>query len=68
MADDQKASATLEQAQRLFKQYYASCFWHWKPDLVITESMIPAVVKELCAHGGRAGMLAAAKLQETEER
>lgn len=67
MSHEEKARFRIELAQALFKQYYASCFWHWKPDLVITEAVIPAVVKELCAHGGRSAMLAAAKLQDTEE-
>lgn len=55
----------LELARQLFKEYYALCFWHWKPDLIITQAIIPAIVRELCAHGGRKGMLAAAKLQRT---
>jgi hypothetical protein len=67
MLHEEKTHSRVELAQRIFKEFYASCFWHWKPDLKITEAMIPAVVKELCAHGGRKGMLAAARLQETEE-
>ena len=31
----------------LFKQYYASCFWHMKPDLPITEAMLPIIIKGL---------------------
>jgi len=68
MSADEKNKVRVELARQLFKEYYASCFWHWKPDLLITEATIPALVKELCAHGGRKGMLAAAKLQNTEER
>ena len=68
MTHEEKFHSRTELAQDLFKKFYARCFWHWKPDLVVTEAMIPAVVKELCAHGGRPGLLAAAKLQETEER
>jgi hypothetical protein len=64
MTDENTKHALLEKAQRFFKEYYASCFWHWKPDLTITESMIPIVIKNLCTHGGRHGMLAAAELQE----
>jgi hypothetical protein len=67
MSDEASVNARTERARQLFREFYARCFWHWKPDLVITESMIPAVVKELCAHGGRKGMLAAAELQRTEE-
>jgi hypothetical protein len=68
MSDDVKTKAALERAQQLFKQYYASCFWHWKPDLVVNEPMIPLIVKGLCAHGGQKGMLAAAELQRPEEK
>jgi hypothetical protein len=67
MLGDEKTWSRVELAQRLFEEYFAICFWHWKPDLRITEAMIPAVVKELCAHGGQNGMLAASKLQKTEE-
>ena len=68
MSQEEMQSASVELAQRLFKEYYASCFWHLKPDLVVTETMIPVIVKGLCAHGGRKGMLAASALQEKEDR
>jgi hypothetical protein len=67
MVHDEKIGSRVELAQKLFEEYFATCFWHWKPDLRITEAMIPAVVKELCAHGGGKGMLAASQLQRTEE-
>ena len=57
----------LALAQELYRQYYASCFWHMKPDLTVTETMIPLIARGLCAHGGRSGMLAAAKLRTAEE-
>jgi hypothetical protein len=52
----------LELANRLFREFYASCFWHCPPDLLITEDRLPLVVKGLRAHGGRKGLLAAARL------
>jgi hypothetical protein len=52
----------LELAARLFKEYHTACFWHMKPDLVITETMIPTIVKGLRTYGGRQGVLAAARL------
>ena len=63
----EKTLSTTQHAQELFNEFYASCFWHMKPDLIMTEAMIPWIVKEFCAHGGRRGMLAAATLQEKEE-
>jgi len=56
------AQERLELASRLFREYYAACFWHLKPDLRVTEEMIPIVVKGLRTHGGRRGALAAARL------
>lgn len=67
MLHEEKTRSRVELAQRLFKEYYASCFWHFKRDLVITESMIPMIVRGLCASGGLRGMAAAAQLQKTEE-
>ncbi|HMC66942.1 MAG TPA: hypothetical protein VKI65_18540 [Gemmataceae bacterium] len=52
----------IELANQLFREFYAACFWHMKPDLVITEAMIPIIVKGLRTHGGRTGMSAAAQL------
>ena len=52
----------LELAQSLYEQYYASCFWHMRPDLVVTERDIPAIMQGLRTHGGRAGFLAAEAL------
>ncbi len=55
-------SKRLELAQRFFKEYYASCFWHLRPDLVVTEAMLPIIVKGLRTHGGKRGVHAAAQL------
>src|SRR5262245_25429444 len=52
----------LELANRLFHEFYAVCFWHLKPDLVVTEALIPLIVAGLRKHGGRRGMLAADRL------
>jgi hypothetical protein len=49
-------------AQRLFHEYYIQCFWHMKPDLVVTEATIPSIVSGLRYHGGRRGAIEAAKL------
>jgi hypothetical protein len=51
-------------ANRLYREFYTACFWHMKPDLVVTEAMIPVVVKGLRTYGGRRGMMAAAELAE----
>ncbi len=47
----------LALANRLFQEYFTRCFWHSPRDLVITEALIPFVVKGLRAHGGRDSFL-----------
>jgi hypothetical protein len=55
----------LELANRLFREYRTRCFWHCPRDLVITEDLIPLVVKGLRKHGGRRGFIMAGKLEPT---
>ena len=59
-------TARLELANQLFRQFHIRCFWHSPRDLVITEDLIPFVVKGLRTHGGRCGFLLAEKLQPRE--
>jgi hypothetical protein len=63
IATPQNGSARLELANQLFRQFHTRCFWHSPRDLVITEELIPFVVKGLRTHGGRRGFLLAEKLQ-----
>lgn len=51
-----------ELAQQLFREFYAQCFWHWKPDLQVTDDVVPRIIDGLKRHGGRKGLLAAAQL------
>jgi len=53
----------LNLANRLYREFYAQCFWHCPPDLVITEELLPLVVKGLRTYGGRRGFLLAEELQ-----
>ena len=57
---------TLEEkltlAKRLYRECYADCFWHMKPDLEITEAMLPVIIRGLRDNGGRREFLEAAKL------
>jgi hypothetical protein len=61
-----KPEPRVELARRLYREFYAVCFWHLKPDLNVTEEMIPVIVRGLRSHGGRRGFLAAAQLEESE--
>ena len=56
-------SERLELANQLYREYYTRCFWHAPRDLVITEELIPFVVKGLRTHGGRRGFILSGKLQ-----
>lgn len=55
-------SERLELANRLYQEFQNRCFWHSPRDLVITEELIPFVVKGLRTYGGHRGFLLAAKL------
>lgn len=63
VCDKTPPADALAFAQKLYRDYYATCFWHCKPDLAITQDKIPFVIRELRKHGGRQGMLASEQLQ-----
>lgn len=52
----------LKLAQQLYDHYYTQCFWHMKKGLIITEEMIPEVVRGLRKYGGREGFIKAQEL------
>jgi hypothetical protein len=56
-------SERLELANQLFREFHTRCFWHSPRDLVITEDLIPFVVKGLRRNGGHRGFKLAGKLQ-----
>ena len=61
--DDAEASQRrLELARKAFKDFYAQCFWSYRPDAEITEEKISFVVRGLREHGGLAGYRVAAEL------
>ena len=62
-ANPQNLAERVELANQLFRQFHTRCFWHSPRDLVITEELIPFVVKGLRTHGGRRGFMLAGKLQ-----
>ena len=57
------ADERLEFANRLYREYHARCFWHSPRDLVISEDLIPLVIKGLRKHGGRRGFILAGQLR-----
>ncbi len=57
----------LDLANRLYREYYARCFWHCPRNLVITEALVPMVIAGLRKHGGRDGFILSAKLRRKGE-
>lgn len=53
----------LELASRLYREFWGRCFWHSPRELVITEELIPLVVKGLRTYGGHRGFKLADKLK-----
>jgi hypothetical protein len=52
----------LELARQAFKDFYAQCFWSYRPDAEITEEDIPWVVRELRHNGGHQGYRVVAEI------
>jgi hypothetical protein len=56
IGDDAEArQRRLELARKAFKDFYAQCFWSYRPEAEITEDDIPWVVRELRHNGGHRG-------------
>ncbi len=53
----------LELANQLYREFHTRCFWHSPRDLVITEDLLPFVMKGLRANGGRRGFILSGKLR-----
>jgi hypothetical protein len=56
-------SERIALANRLYREFWARCFWHSPRDLVITEELLAFVVKGLRAHGGHRGFRLAGRIQ-----
>lgn len=62
VAADEVRRQRIELARQAFKQFYAQCFWSYRPDAEIDEEDIPWVIRELRYYGGHAGYKVAAEL------
>lgn len=51
--EDARAMVRVREARRAFRRFRASCFWSYRPDLVITSADVPWVAEQLMAHGTR---------------
>ena len=61
-AENARDMVRVREAKRLFRRFYAQCFWYMKPDMQISRADIPAIVRGLKQNGGREGYLLASKL------
>jgi hypothetical protein len=52
----------VREARRAFRQFRATCFWSFRPDLVISAADVPWVAEQLKKNGNREAWLVAAKL------
>ena len=52
-----RSMVRIREARRAFRQYRAACFCSYRPDLVIGESDVAWVARELMKHGGRQAWL-----------
>ena len=66
IASSQNHHERLELANQLYREFQTRCFWHSPRDLVITEDLIPFVVKGLRTYGGHRGFKLVGKLQSSE--
>jgi hypothetical protein len=62
-AEAEARQRRLELARQAFQEFYAQCFWSYRPDAEITEEKIPFVIRGLREHGGLAGYRVAAELR-----
>lgn len=52
----------VREARRAFRRYRATCFWSYRPDLVITTRDVPWVAEQLMKHGNREAWRVGARL------
>lgn len=57
-----RAMVRVREARRAFRRFYASCFWSYRPDLVIGTADVPWVVEQLRKNGNREAWRVAAQL------
>ncbi len=63
ISDLQNQDRALDLANQCFREFHTRCFWHSPRELVITEEMLPFLLKGLRTHGGRRGFMLAGEIQ-----
>ncbi len=57
-----RSMVQVREARRAFHRFRGTCFWSYRPDLVIGAGDVAWVAEQLMKHGNRAAWLAGAKL------
>jgi len=52
----------VREARRAYRRYHATCFWSYRPDLVIGLEDVPWVAEQLRKHGDREAWRVAGQL------
>lgn len=61
-ANSELPSSVIVDAQQLYREFHARCFWSYRPDLEITPRQVAWIRDGLRRHGGMAGWRAAQRL------
>ena len=61
-AETARTMVRVREARRAFRRFRASCFWSYRPDLLITADDIPWVAEQLMKHGNREAWRIGARL------
>ncbi len=61
-ADTARAMVCVREARRMYRRFFAECFWSFDPDYRVGLSDISWVAEQLRKHGGRDAWEAAGKL------
>jgi hypothetical protein len=61
-ADTARAMVRVREARRAFRRYRSTCFWSYRPDLVVGSEDIPWVAEQLRKYGNREAWRVAARL------
>ena len=61
-ANTARSMVRVREARRAFRRFRSTCFWSYRPDLVIGASDIAWVAEQLMKHGNRDAWRVGAKL------
>ncbi len=57
-----RSMVKVREARRAFRRFRTTCFWSYRPDLLITAEDVPWVAEQLMKYGNREAWRVGAKL------